>query len=270
MPRVNYFQCKPKNMKGFIFSKRNISPTPLLRCGTERNLILNECDNLFSGRNELNKNNTMKVDIEKIKKELQDDDCAIAEEFNEDEKRIFTDLAKREVEKLYKFPKLSNTPKAKSGEIVSADRKRSSSYMSSARPWARPFRRKSTARLHTSRNPILDTIKEEQGTIMRNRQRMSSVEKRSTKAISQKENIAITRRIHETKVVNEKLNSVKISSCLKNGIRAMINKGTHKFSNTAQAQPKILTRREELLGESSEIPGDELVTIRRNKKIIIP
>eukprot|EP00826_Nyctotherus_ovalis_P019926 TRINITY_DN16209_c0_g2_i2.p1 TRINITY_DN16209_c0_g2~~TRINITY_DN16209_c0_g2_i2.p1 ORF type:complete len:277 (-),score=55.19 TRINITY_DN16209_c0_g2_i2:204-1034(-) len=273
--RDRYMGCKPRNMKGYIFTKRNVSPVPLMRSGTEKNLALNRSGHDFlNPRNQWNKSNTMQVNmqtIKKLKKDHQDDDYTIAEEFNENEQHISTNLAKREVEKLYKFPKLSNTPKAKSGaqEIVSADRKRSSSYMSTNRQWRHLFSRRSNARLATAR-PILDIIKEEQRTIRKHRQRTSSAERRERKSISQKENIATARISYETKETNTKSSDARIGNRLQNEIKAMVSKGLHKFSNTAQAKPKILTKRDELLGESSEAPGDELVTIRRKKKIVIP
>ena len=46
-------------------------------------------------------------------KENVDDDCSIAEEFMNDEEHIAADLARREGEKTYKFPKVTHTPTPK-------------------------------------------------------------------------------------------------------------------------------------------------------------
>ncbi len=57
----------------------------------------------------------------------KDEDCSIAEEFNTGEEHISADLARREGEKTFKLPKLTNTPTSKGGRHLdlACDRKRS-------------------------------------------------------------------------------------------------------------------------------------------------
>ena len=266
MPKINYFQCKSNKVNGYIFTKKNKSPIPIRENPIRRNLIINRTmsTNYLYSKNQHNKYITIQATNKIRQVNFQDDDCTIAEEFNENEQHIGSNLEKQEIEKLYKFPELSNTPKSniQTNSNLEIDRKRSTSYMTGDKTCLLISRKK--------RPQNLVKVEKEEGDTTSGTKATTTEREIDTKNTSQKENIRFGHRFYG---INSR-SSTNLRSNLKKDIRekcnAVLNTGSHKFSNTAQAKPKVLTKREEQAGDISEMPGDELITIRINKKITIP
>ena len=313
MQRINYFQySKSNNMNGYIFSRRNPATASLLRSGTEANITIGE----DSTRNPVHKNawekyNTTQICLQatlKLPPPCQlpvgepnegdseifpPEDCSIAEEFGENEEPIAVDLAKREVEKTYKFPKLSNTPRMKIGGQGLAflfDRKRSIT-LTSANTHGLFFRGKSSLNTVPEKPVPANRVMKERVNIVPptvsqkpvfDRMRTNSTDSYIGNVVArlgQKENMGAGN-IHMTTPKNvikgpapirptfKTMKTIHTTGGLEKELKEkfsfLINKGPHKFSNTAQAQPKTLIKKEnsiELTCECSEILGDELSTI---------
>ena len=244
------------------------------------------------------------IDFDDTEQDMQGEDCSIAEEFNTNEEHISVDLARREVEKTYKLPKLSSTPRPKAGTQGLAflfDRKRSVTFMAAVNT------KGLFNRGQFNKEPMMKSIKEQQeepfreivgeenvGAKIRNvkvnripeekfnptvsimpmrlgfeRMRTSSIDSYVGSAIvrkTQKENIASTRNSN----VGQVPSNTKMQQELKDRFSVLLNKGPHKFSNTAQAQPKVLQKRKDVdelkvTIDYSEVLGDELTTIRTKR-----
>lgn len=328
MPKINYFQYnKGNNSKDYIFIKRNQAQNTLLRSDTEINMTNSQTQILIPpSKNCLANYHSAHAALQstmKLPKPCQlptsessetepdifsGEDCSIAEEFNDDEDHISTDLAKREIEKTYKFPKLSNTPRVKNhnqGLSFLFDRKRSMTYMSTINTKGlflrgkhgiqkEPFieRTQNTKQIQVPLQTIAEKVKTQKARIppsmpcyerMRTNSIDSGIGSFITK-IGQKENmcgmsLATPRKaikcslptrpiIKAAKTMKNIHTNGPLEKQLKEKFSLLLNKGSHKFSNTAQAQPKILIKKEcsiDISHDGSEVLGDELSTIRTNR-----
>eukprot|EP00826_Nyctotherus_ovalis_P039878 TRINITY_DN3868_c0_g6_i1.p1 TRINITY_DN3868_c0_g6~~TRINITY_DN3868_c0_g6_i1.p1 ORF type:complete len:277 (-),score=85.18 TRINITY_DN3868_c0_g6_i1:141-971(-) len=268
MQRMNYFQCKAKGTAGYIFSKR--SPVRLIRNSTENTLSHTVSTTLI---------NTSDIALpKKLRNTPHDDECTVAEEFNENEEHIFSDLEKRESDKL---PKLSITPKVKllSERLLRCERKRSVTFTHGVFS-----RRKKYIATTIIKNPSLKIIKEEQKAIEDSphlKLRNSSIDSKlgaSTKKRKQKENFDIS--YNTSGNTKEDFDDPKHRQPfridgrwgrdLKDKLTALMSKGPNKFSSTTQARPKIMARKEDMLTDCAESQADNLNTIRTNRMATCP
>ena len=278
MQKINYFQYRQSNENEFIFSKKKSNSGMLSRSVTVSRLGFrhNTIDNFVHKKNNLSQCGSVNnVDT------LQEDECPVAEEFNENEQHIATDLAKRDADKMYTFSKLLDTPKSipPSDYLLCFNRKRSVSSICSGHPRGVFLRASANLASMVKKNP-LNIIKEEQKMEPLNSRKRTSSEighkKDNKRRLCQKENIGAIGNSHlktASKILKQR-KGIRIDESLgielKGKIDVLMNKGMNKFSNTMQAKPKIIVRKEEAMLDLPDTAGDELNTIRTSKIARIP
>jgi len=236
-------------------------------------IIKNNAENILNRTVSTTLVNTSDILIANKYDTLHEDDCTVAEEFNENEEHISSDLEKRNTDKSSKLPRLLIAPRTKllSERLYYYDRKRSITYGCGIFS-----RKKRYIRTTLIRGPSLKAIKEEQKVTEGSpnvRLTNCSIDSKlgaSDKKCKQKENFDVSyntsgnSRDEDIKRKNAFHLDGKLGRELKDKLSSLMSKGPNKFSNTTQARPKIITRKEDI-NDLNDLLNDDLNTIRTNK-----